>query len=51
MELEKGKDGKETGQGTLLQAAELKFDKEKKKIDVEYMGTQPIRLTKITREK
>jgi hypothetical protein len=51
MELGKGEDGKEKGEGTLFMAAELGFDKEKKKIVVEHLGTEPVRLTKITREK
>ncbi len=51
MELQKGEDGKEKGQGTLLRAAELGFDKEKKTIEIENLGTQPVRLPNITREK
>jgi hypothetical protein len=51
IEFEKGEDGKETGQGTLFLAAELGFDKEKKQIEVEHLGTEPIRLTKIDRVK
>jgi hypothetical protein len=51
MELEKGEDGKEEGQGTLYVAAELSFDKEKKQIVIEHLGTQPVRLTNIKREK
>jgi hypothetical protein len=51
MELEKGEDGKEEGQGVLYIAAELGFDEEKKQIEIEHLGTQPIRLTDIKREK
>jgi hypothetical protein len=51
MELEKGEDGKEKGQGTLFAAAELGFDEEKKSIEVEHLGTEPVRLTDIRREK
>ncbi len=40
----------EKGQGTLFQAAKLSFDKDNK-LQVEYLGTQPIRLTDIKREK
>ena len=40
----------EKGQGTLYQAAKLSFDKDNK-LKVEYLGTQPIRLTDIRREK
>jgi hypothetical protein len=40
----------EKGQGTLYQAAKLSFDKDNK-LQVEYLGTQPIRLTDIRREK
>ena len=40
----------EKGQGTLYQAAKLSFDKDNK-LNVEYLGTQPIRLTDIRREK
>ena len=40
----------EKGQGTLYQAAKLSFDKDNK-LKVEYLGTQPIRLTDIKREK
>ncbi len=40
----------EQGQGLLYQAAKLSFNKENK-LEVEYMGTQPIRLTDIKREK
>jgi hypothetical protein len=41
---------KEKGQGTLYRAAKLSFDKDNK-LNVEYLGTQPIRLTDIKREK
>ncbi|MGH9323185.1 MAG: hypothetical protein ACRD21_02510 [Vicinamibacteria bacterium] len=51
MELQRGEDGKETGQGTLFAAAKLGFDKEKKKIEVESLGIEPVRLTDIKREK
>ena len=51
MELAKGEDGKESGTGTLFRAAKLGFDKEKQKIEIESLGTQPIRLTDIKREK
>jgi hypothetical protein len=50
-ELQKAEDGKEKGQGTLFLAAELGFDKEKKQIEVEHLGTQPVRLANIVREK
>jgi hypothetical protein len=40
----------EKGQGTLFRAAKLEFDKDNK-LNVEYLGTQPIRLTDIKREK
>ncbi len=51
MELTKGEDGKEKGTGTLFRAAKLGFDKEKKKIEIESLGYEPVRLTSITREK
>jgi hypothetical protein len=51
MELQKGEDGKEQGEGTLFRAAKLGFDKEKQKIEIESLGLEPIRLTNITREK
>lgn len=51
MELEKGEDGKEKGHGTLFRAAKLGFDKEKKQIEIESLGYEPIRLTDITRVK
>ncbi len=51
MELKKGEDGKEEGQGTLFRAAKLGFDKEKKQIEIESLGTEPVRLTNIKREK
>lgn len=51
MELQKGEDGKESGQGTLYLAAELSFDKEKNQIVVENLGYEPVRLTDIKREK
>ena len=41
---------KEKGQGTFYRAAKLSFDKDNK-LQVEYLGTQPIRLTDIKREK
>ncbi len=41
---------KEQGQGTFYQAAKLSFDKDNK-LKLEYLGTQPIRLTDIKREK
>jgi hypothetical protein len=44
------KNAVEKGQGSLFQAAKLSFDKDNK-LQVEYMGTQPIRLTDIKREK
>jgi len=40
----------EKGEGTLYRAAKLSFDKDNK-LNVEYLGTQPIRLTDIKREK
>ncbi len=51
MELEKGEDGKEHGHGTLFRAAKLGFDEEKKQIEIESLGYEPIRLTDITRVK
>jgi hypothetical protein len=51
MELQKGEDGKEQGQGTLFRAAKLGFDKEKQKFEIESLGYEPIRLTDIKREK
>lgn len=51
MELEKGEDGKEKGQGTLFRSAKLGYDKEKKKIEIESLGIEPVRLTDIKREK
>lgn len=51
MELEKGEDGKEKGQGTLFLATKLGFDKDKKKLEIESLGYEPIRLTNIKREK
>jgi hypothetical protein len=51
MELEKGEEGKEGGQGTLFRAAKLGFDKEKQKLEIESLGFEPIRLTDIKREK
>jgi len=51
MELQKGEDGKEEGQGTLFRAAKLGFDKEKKKLEIETLGIEPVRLTNIKREK
>jgi hypothetical protein len=51
MELQKGEDGKEQGQGTLFRAAKLDFDKEKQQIEIESLGYEPIRLTDIKREK
>ena len=51
MELQKGEDGKEEGQGTLFRAAKLGFDEEKKKLEIETLGIEPVRLTNIKREK
>jgi hypothetical protein len=51
MELAKGEDGEEKGQGTLFRAAKLGFDKEKQKIEIESLGYEPVRLTQITRDK
>ncbi len=51
MELQKKEDGKEEGTGTLYLATKLGFDKEKKQLEVESLGQQPIRLTDIKREK
>ena len=51
MELAKGEDGNEKGTGTLFRAAKLGFDKEKKKIEIESLGYEPVRLTDIKREK
>ncbi|HXV59455.1 MAG TPA: hypothetical protein VEK15_02090 [Vicinamibacteria bacterium] len=51
MELQKGEDGKEKGQGTLFMAVKLNFDEEKKQLEIESLGVEPVRLTKIAREK
>jgi hypothetical protein len=51
MELQKGEDGKEKGQGTLFGAVKLGFDKETKKLEIESLGIEPVRLTDIKREK
>jgi hypothetical protein len=44
-------DGKDKGEGTLLVGAKLAFDKEENKLEVESLGSQPVRLTNIKREK
>lgn len=44
-------DGKDKGEGTLLVGAKLAFDKEANKLEVESLGSQPVRLTNIKREK
>jgi hypothetical protein len=50
MELEKGEDGEEKGQGTLFLGTKLGVDKEQKKLVVESLGYEPVRLTNIERE-
>ena len=50
-DLERGRREGARAPGTLFQAAKLGFDKEKKKIEIESLGAQPIRLTDIKREK
>lgn len=50
MELQKGEDGKEEGQGTLYLGTKLEFNKETNKLEVESLGAQPIRLPNIKRE-
>jgi hypothetical protein len=44
-------DGKDKGEGTLLVGAKLAFDKDQNKLEVESLGSQPVRLTNIKREK
>ena len=44
-------DGKDKGEGTLLVGVKLAFDKEKNQLEVESLGSQPVRLTNIKREK
>jgi hypothetical protein len=51
MELQKGDDGKEKGQGTLYMATKFGFDKDKKQLVIESLGQQPVRLTDIRRQK
>jgi len=41
----------EKGQGVFYRAVKFGFNKEKNTLEVEYLGTQPIRLTSIHREK
>ncbi len=41
----------ERGTGTFFAAVKLTFDKEKNRLEAEYMGTEPVRLTDIRREK
>lgn len=43
-----GDDGKETGQGTLYAGAKLSYNADEKKIEVESLEEQPIRLTEVT---
>ena len=50
MVLEK-KGDKEEGQGTLLAAVKLDYDEDKKKLEVEALGQQPIKLSDIKRTK
>jgi hypothetical protein len=50
MELRQGDDGREEGQGTLYLATKLEFNEETKKLEVESLGAQPIRLPNIKRE-
>ncbi len=50
MELENSGD-EEQGQGTLLAAVKLGFDEENKRIEIESLGQQPIRLANIKRQK
>jgi len=51
LEMKKGDDGKETGEGTLYAGAKLSYDADKKQIKVESLEEQPVRLTEVTREK
>ena len=41
----------EKGQGVFYRAVKFGFNKEKNTLEVEYLGTQPVRLTSITRQK
>ena len=41
----------EKGQGVFYPAIKFGFDKEKNTLEIEYLGTQPIRLTSIDRDK
>lgn len=41
----------ERGTGTFFAAVKLTFDKDKKRLEAEYLGTEPVRLTDIRREK
>ena len=42
---------KQKGQGVFYRAVKFGFNKEKNTLEVEYLGTQPVRLTSITRQK
>ncbi|HEX9723285.1 MAG TPA: hypothetical protein VGC53_03280 [Vicinamibacteria bacterium] len=42
---------KEKGQGVFYPAVKFGFNKEKNTLEIEYLGTQPIRLTSIDRDK
>src|SRR3990172_2464011 len=42
---------KQKGQGVFYRAVKFGFNKEKNTLEVEYLGTQPVRLTSIQREK
>lgn len=50
MELTKEGD-EEKGQGVFLPAVKFAYDKEKNTLEIEHMGTQPVKLTSITRKK
>ena len=50
MELTKEGD-EETGSGVFYPAVKFGFNKEKNTLEIEYLGTQPIRLTSIKRDK
>lgn len=48
-EIRLGPDGK--GQGKLAVSAKVKWDKDKKQIEIENYGTEPVRLTQVTVDK
>lgn len=51
MELQENEDGEEEGEGTLYLATQMEFNRETKKLEIESLGSQPIRLPNIKREK